>query len=400
MKNIFKEDLKTKVICVLFAFILWLYVMSYDNPIVTSEHKDVAVNISNIKDVKAAELVLAPNEKLTTKVILKGRRKNVLEAEREGFKPYGIITEPKEGVNVLKLDLNMDNAYVEYILSPKTLSVNLERDVLEQKPVEVDFKGKLGDNLRIEKFQTNPSSIYLEGPKSLVDQVVSLKVSLDITGNTKDFSKKLPVVAVDKNGNVIEGLKLNEDSVFIHATVFQTKKVPVQLKLVGQEEGNRRLSGYTIAPAEVEISASADIVEGINEIYTQELDVNELVDVKEYVSTLDLPEKVTATTKEVTIFTSSENLMVEKFEIPKSKLSVRGGQLQNFSDNDKVPDTIEVKVIFSGETGNIISADDIALYVEMKDIEKNPANVPIKAEIKKTYETVEISPVGLDLEGQ
>lgn len=400
MKNMFRENVKAKLICILFAFMMWIYVMSYDNPVITSEHREIPVTISNMKDIKAAELVLAPDTKLTTKVVLKGRRKNVLEAERDGFKAQGIISEPKEGSNVLKLELNMENTYVNYSLSPHTISVVLERDVLEQKPVVVDTQGSLIPSLRIEKMQTNPSNIYVGGPKSLVDKTVALRVSMDITGNTKDFSKKLQVTPVDKEGNIVEGLKLNEESVFIHATVVESKKVPVQLKVVGKEEGDERLSGYTITPSEIEISGPSEIVGVVSEVFTEEININELLKQSKYLSGLALPDKLQSSTKEVTISVSSEKLMVKEFEISKDKLTVRGGQLQDFSENNKIPDRIRVKVVFSGEAGNIITEDDISLYVEMKDVEKNPANVPIKAEIKKTYETIEITPVDIDLEGQ
>lgn len=400
MKNLMKEDVRAKIICLIFAFTMWLYVMS-ENPVITSEYKNIQVNISNLKDIKAAGLVLAPDTEMTTKIMLKGRRSSVSELEKIGFRAYGIITEPKEGTNVLKLALNIEDSNVEYSLSPSSLKVVLEKDILEKKPVQIDQKGSLDSSFQIDSVKRNPPNVYVEGPKSLVDKIVSMKATLDITGNNRDFSQKLQVFPVDKDGNVVSGVKLNEDFIFVHAVVVQSKTVPVQLKLSGKVEGNLRLSGYTINPQEILIQGPADQLRNITQIDTKEVDVNELLNTPNYTVKLNIPDKVRSDVTQVKVDITSEQLITKEFDISKDRIKIReNAQTTNISDSENLPQTVKVKLTFSANVVEDIAEEDIELYVKMQDIEKDPAKVPLFAELTKPYETIEIAPAELNLSGQ
>lgn len=401
MKNFLKDNLKAKVICILFAFVMWIYVMSEENPVINSDYRDVPVTISNMQDVKAEELVLAPGTKLRTKVTLKGRRSAVSEAERIGFKAYGILTEPKEGSNALKLYLDLENPNVEYFLTPASINLLLEKNVLVQKPVAVNQKGSLDKNLEIDSIKTNPTNVYVEGPKSIVDKIVSVRTTLDISGNGKDFSKKLTIVPVDKEGNQVNGIKLSEDSVFVHATVVESKKVPITLKLVGTEEGDLRLSGYSLDPAEVSIKGPSSVMGSITEIATENLDVNKLLQSSNVSIKLIIPDNIKSEVSTVKIKTTTEKLMTKEFDISKDRIQIKGnGQLPNISDNINIPETIKVKVIFVSGTDDEISENDINLSIEMNDYNSNPAKVPLRVELNKKHESVEITPLEIDFQGQ
>lgn len=399
MKAFFRENLKAKLICFIFAFVLWVYVMSND-PIITNEYREIPVTISNGKDIQAEELVLAPDTVLVTKATLKGRRSQVSEIGKTGIRAYGIINDPKEGTNSLKLDLNLPNSDVDYFLSPSVLSVVLEKEVLEQKPVLIVREGELGKDFRVTEFQTNPSSIYVEGPKSLVDKVAVVRATIDISENTKDFSKKLQVVPVDREGNQIAGVKLNEDSVFVHGIIEQTKNLQVKLNLVGTEEGDRRLSGYTLTPSEVTVQGPSELLGEMTEILTEKIDVNRLLEAEDdLVLKLSLGDKLKSEIAEIKVSVSTEEKVTKEFEISKDKIIIRGGD-RTLADYPNVAEVIKVRISYIENAENIIDMEDIRLYVEAKDIESNPANVAIKSEIEKTYETIEITPLNLDLTGQ
>lgn len=401
MKHFFRENLKAKLICITFACVLWVYVMSND-PIVTNEYREVPVTISNAKDIQAEELVLAPDAVLMTKVTLKGRRSQVSEIGKAGIRAYGIINEPKEGTNSLKIDLNLQNSNVDYSLSPSVLNVVLEKDVLEQKPVLIVREGDLGANLEVTEFQTNPSNIYVGGPKSLVDKVVAVRASIDISENTRDFSKKLQVLPVDREGKQVSGVKLNEDSVFVHAKVSETKNIQVKLNLVGTEEGEKRLSGYTLTPSEVKVQGPPELLEGITEILTEEVDINTLLKAEGPLTIKLAPaDKLKPEVAEVKVSVSTEEPVTKEFEISKDKVELRGAaQEQSLALYPQVPEVIRVRISYIESSENSFTAEDIRLYVESKDIESDPANVAIKSEIEKTYEKIEITPLNVDLTGQ
>jgi YbbR domain-containing protein len=400
MKTLLNQNLKMKIFAVIFAFFMWIYVMAEVDPIIIRDIDSVPINITNMQELELLELTPEYGTDLNVRVSLRGRR-SILNAQiTKGIKTEGLINNPKEGQNILVVDLKDVDSNVEYTLYPSDKQINLEKKMVIRKSVSVVQTGTLPEGYEIKEIKSNPASMYIEGPKSLVDSITTLMTTLDVSNYDKDFSKKLQVIPVDKDNQEVKGVSINQDTVFVHAIVVKAKTVPIVLDIPSSENDELKLSGYTIDPPEVVIKGKANVIDSIKEIKTEKVELLQLVENPNLKVKLVMPTGVETQTPEITLKSSMEKVISKEFNISKERIQISGnGQLPDISDNPDISDFIAVKITTTDKIMDTISENDIRVYIKMQEYENNPARVPIHVEVDEEVESIETTPLYLNLEG-
>lgn len=400
MKTLLNQNLKMKIFAVIFAFFMWIYVMAEVDPIIIRDIDSVPINITNMQELELLELTPEYGTDLNVRVSLRGRR-SILNAQiTRGIKAEGLINNPKEGENILVVDLKDVDSNVEYTLYPSDKQINLEKKMVIRKSVSVVQTGTLPEGYEIKEIKSNPASMYIEGPKTLVDSITTLMTTLDVSNYDKDFSKKLQVIPVDRDNQEVKGVSINQDTVFVHAIVVKTKTVPIVLDIPNSENDELKLSGYTIDPPEVVIKGKANIIDSIKEIKTEKVELSQLVENPNLKVKLVLPTGVETQTPEITLKSSIEKVISKEFNISKERIQISGnGQLPDISDNPDISDFIAVKITTTDKIMDTISENDIRVYIKMQEYQNNPARVPIHVEVDEEVESIETTPLYLNLEG-
>ena len=400
MKTLLNQNLKMKIFAVIFAFFMWIYVMAEVDPIIIRDIDSVPINITNMQELELLELTPEYGTDLNVRVSLRGRR-SILNAQiTRGIKAEGLINNPKEGENILVVDLKDVDSNVEYTLYPSDKQINLEKKMVIRKSVSVVQTGTLPEGYEIKEIKSNPASMYIEGPKTLVDSITTLMTTLDVSNYDKDFSKKLQVIPVDRDNQEVKGVSINQDTVFVHAIVVKTKTVPIVLDIPNSENDELKLSGYTIDPPEVVIKGKANIIDSIKEIKTEKVELSQLVENPNLKVKLVLPTGVETQTPEITLKSSMEKVISKEFNISKERIQISGnGQLPDISDNPDISDFIAVKITTTDKIMDTISENDIRVYIKMQEYQNNPARIPIHVEVDEEVESIETTPLYLNLEG-
>ena len=400
MKTLLNQNLKMKIFAVIFAFFMWIYVMAEVDPIIIRDIDSVPINITNMQELELLELTPEYGTDLNVRVSLRGRR-SILNAQiTRGIKAEGWINNPKEGENILVVDLKDVDSNLEYTLYPSDKQINLEKKMVIRKSVSVVQTGTLPEGYEIKEIKSNPASMYIEGPKTLVDSITTLMTTLDVSNYDKDFSKKLQVIPVDRDNQEVKGVSINQDTVFVHAIVVKTKTVPIVLDIPNSENDELKLSGYTIDPPEVVIKGKANIIDSIKEIKTEKVELSQLVENPNLKVKLVLPTGVETQTPEITLKSSMEKVISKEFNISKERIQISGnGQLPDISDNPDISDFIAVKITTTDKIMDTISENDIRVYIKMQEYQNNPARVPIHVEVDEEVESIETTPLYLNLEG-
>lgn len=400
MKTSPNQNIKMKVFAVIFAFFMWIYVMAEVDPIIIRDIDSAPINITNMQELELLELTPSYGSDLNVRVSLRGRRSLLNAQINKGVKVEGFINNPVEGENNLAVDLVDADTNLEYTLYPNNKKINLERNMVIRKSVSVVQSGTLPENFEIKEIKLNPASMYIQGPKTLVDSIVTLQTSLDVSDYDKDFSKKLLIIPVDKNNEEVKGVSINQESVFAHAIVVKVKTVPLSLNIPNTESDELRLSGYSLEPSEIVIKGKPNIIDSVKEIKTEIVDLASLVDTPNIKIKLILPTGIETETPEVMLKSTMEKVITKEFNISKESIKIsEDGQMTDILDNVNIPDTIAINITTTEQNMKKIDEADIIIYVEMQDYKNNPSNVKLKVEPLDNVQSIEIKPLYLNLEG-
>ena len=386
MINKLKNNSKIKIISLLSAMVLWMYVMAIVDPEETKLFENIPVTITNKNELNERDLVIYPEQDLTTNIYVTGKLSNLKKVTKDDINVYGQINNPLEGNNEIYLKVSTSQR-VNYDFKNPVMIVTLEKIISEDKSIKVDITGSGKNNVDNIMLQDNIDKVSVSGPRSLVNKVKRVVGTVKVNGELNDFSQSIKLEPVDANGKVVEGIELEKDSVNVNITLLTQKTVPITLKLSDNSESG---VNYTMSQNTVTIKGKKDIVDSINDIETQPVKLSEILPGTSKDIYLQVPSGITIETKYITIKKNSEENAVAEYTYTAENIEIRNNTENIDKSKIKFPNSINVSIEYLQSEGSI-NKDDIKLYIDLNEVSLEDNTCKIK------YESIyEIEKINID----
>ena len=271
MKKKLTHNLGLKLAALFCACCLWLISMNINDP-VTQRIYTVPVQILNMNELtNAGKYVEVLDDSDSVRVTVRASRSvfsdftdknlvataDVAEMEEEGKLPIQITTTKSDS----KIEsVVIDKDYVE---------VSIENVMKMQKRISVNVANKPAEGYLLGNISTDQNAVIISGPESVVSQIVSTSVEINVDGATSDVNITLPVHLYDADGHEIEDSRLTKsvNEVFTTASILQTKEVPIECTVNGvPADGYLYTDSMVIEPAAVTIAAKSSVLRNVNSI--------------------------------------------------------------------------------------------------------------------------------------
>ena len=393
MINKLKNNSKIKIISLLSAMVLWMYVMAIVDPEETKLFENIPVTITNKNELNERDLVIYPEQDLTTNIYVTGKLSNLKKVTKDDINVYGQINNPLEGNNEIYLKVSTSQR-VNYDFKNPVMIVTLEKIISEDKSIKVDITGSGKNNVDNIMLQDNIDKVSISGPRSLVNKVKRVVGTVKVNGELNDFSQSIKLEPVDANGKVVEGIELEKDSVNVNITLLTQKTVPITLKLSDNSESG---VNYTMSQNTVTIKGKKDIVDSINDIETQPVKLSEILPGTSKDIYLQVPSGITIETKYITIKKNSEENAVAVYTYTAKDIEIRNN-IENIDKSKiKIPNSINVSIEYLQSEGSI-NKDDIKLYIDLNEVSLEDNTCKIKYESIYEIKKINIDPDTVTIE--
>lgn len=387
MINKLKNNSKIKIISLLSAMVLWMYVMAIVDPEETKLFENIPVTITNKNELNERDLVIYPEQELTTNIYVTGKLSNLKKVTKDDINVYGQINNPLEGNNEIYLKVSTSQR-VNYDFKNPVMIVTLEKIISEDKSIKVDITGSGKNNVDNIMLQDNIDKVSVSGPRSLVNKVKRVVGTVKVSGESNNFSQSIKLEPVDANGKVVEGVELEKDSVNVNITLLTQKTVPITLKLSDNSESG---VNYTMSQNTVTIKGKKDIVDSINDIETQPVKLSEILPGTSKDIYLQVPSGITIETKYITIKKNSEENAVAEYTYTAENIEIRNNTENIDKSKIKFPNSINVSIEYLQSIGSI-NKDDIKLYIDLNEVSLEDNTCKIKYESIYEIEKINIDP--------
>ena len=393
MINKLKYNSKIKIISLLSAMVLWMYVMAIVDPEETKLFENIHVTITNKNELNERDLVIYPEQDLTTNIYVTGKLSNLKKVTKDDINVYGQINNPLEGNNEIYLKVSTSQR-VNYDFKNPVMIVTLEKIISEDKSIKVDITGSGKNNVDNIMLQDNIDKVSISGPRSLVNKVKRVVGTVKVSGESNNFSQSIKLEPVDANGKVVEGVELEKDSVNVNIILLAQKTVPIILKLSDNSESG---VNYTMSQNTVTIKGKKDIVDSINNIETQPVKLSEILPGTSKDIYLQVPSGITIETKYITINKNSEENTLEEYTYTAKDIEIRNNTENIDKSKIKIPNSINVSIEYLQSEGSI-NKDDIKLYIDLNEVSLEDNTCKIKYESIYEIEKINIDPDTVTIE--
>lgn len=381
-----KDNFKIKIISLLSAMVLWTYVMAIVDPEETKLFENIPVTITNINELNEKNLIIYPEKDLTTDIYVTGKLSNIKKVSKDDISVYGQINSPMEGKNQIYLKVSTSQR-ISYDFKNSVMIVTLEKLVNENKNININISGNGKNDVDSITLEDNINKIMVSGPRTLVDKVKNIVGTVNVDNNLSDFSQSIKLEPVDYKGKVVEGVKLEKNSISANVTLLAEKVVPIKLNLSNNIESD---INYEISQNTVKIKGKKDIVDSIEYIESQPIDLSQLspeIDKDVY---LQIPNGIAVDKKFITIKKVSEENTISEYIYMPEDIDIRNNINNIDRSTIKIPDKINVSIEYLQSEG-LINKDDIKLYIDLNELSSDNT-CKIKYESKYDIEKINIEP--------
>jgi YbbR domain-containing protein len=266
MARIPGNNTTAKILCLILAAILWIYVMNEQNPPVDSTFT-VPLEVRSLPEGYMA--IDAPE---VVRVKVRGPRSIVAGALPKDLKTYVDAKGLKEGRHNLLVYAQAPASLEVVEVNPDRLNLRIDAAYQRQFPVEIKLTGTATTGSVVVKATSSVASVTVEGARSLVDAVDKVIAIIDLTGKNADFNANVSLVAVNHEGKGIEGLAVNPNKAVVTLNMVKgpyKKIVDIKPTIYGELGPGITLKRITTDPEKIEISGEANALQKIDFVYTE-----------------------------------------------------------------------------------------------------------------------------------
>lgn len=284
MKRLLKSNWFLFTCSLLAAMLIWIYVVYEINPIFETTIKNVPINyIKYSEDFSNGKLAALSKSHETVNVKIKGKRGTLSKVKRESvYCNVNMSDVNVAGTHKIPISVSFDISGVELVSKdPYNVMVQVDKVVTRELDINVETKGTPADGYIYDSIEYATDKIRITGADSVVGKVKSAKISVDIAGKTDSQNGRYKILLMDKNGDEVsdEGISKNISYVELKCNILRLKELKVSPKLSDKVTYNgKKVTVDKISPDKIAVLGSKTLLSSVDEIETEEINVNRLKD--------------------------------------------------------------------------------------------------------------------------
>ena len=310
------SDKQLLVLSIIVAIFMWTYVNTSTNPSANRSFRNIPIIIQNQDKLEEKGYTIVSKDDITSvNVRITGSRDNVLSLKADDIQASINVMDAKVGINSVNVKVDTPTGIYLDSIDPAKINLNIQRIIEKKMPVNIVIADKLKDSKIVEVNEQNPEEITIKGPESLVNQVDRIEAHIDDSEYLDGKIHNVGIKVLDKKGQSVEGLNLDNKDVNLSFFVYETKKVKVKLDFRGDIASGYSETSSQVSPDTIVIKGPGQVIRDIDEISTRPLVLSYIRSSKYGEIKLDLPEGIEVY--------DGDDTVTYKIEVQKTPISNR-----------------------------------------------------------------------------
>ena len=389
LRNSFTKNLAMKIGAFVFAFLLWSYVVTFNNPERVKTLSDVPVSYLGAESLHERGLTSSEplydslnTVSMSVKVrseYMAGTTSSLVQASVDltGITQPGKYTLPVRGSSEANF-ITVSNTM------PSNVTLTIEESMEESVPVEVQLEGSQDPNLYYGLPRLSQSAVTVSGARSVIESVARAVCTVDVSDLEQTMTATLTPVLVSQDGETLPGtLFADVPSVIVEIPVYPKRTIELEpdyfaAQVTGVPEGYT-ISSVELEPTEVAVAGPQEVIDAIQHVSAGPMDVDDatssvtLTDVP-----LALPDGVYAVmppSVDVTV-----NIDVVESTKDYAGVAVSTKNLAEGLEAVLTPSAVDVEVIGAATAVEAVTVADVLPFVDLAGLAPGTHIVDIKFE--------------------
>ncbi len=284
LKTFFTKNIAIKVISLVFAMLLWGYVMMTQNPTRVKVVQNVPVNIEGEADLTTRKLIICGDRAaLLEDISVRVRTELTSYADLSAddiTASVNLSSISSKGKHTLKISVKSSTGQV-VSYTPSQIEIEVDTLATRSVPVEVRREGELPEGYWAGDVQLSSPTVELQGAAADLMQIAKAVAVIDLTDRTESVNESMVLTLYDQEGNEVSASILfgSMATAVVKLQILPSKIVPIDVDaaIVGKDAipENFEIAGYgtSIENNLVRIVGSAEALAEVESLSLEPLDV-------------------------------------------------------------------------------------------------------------------------------
>ena len=381
-------ELIAKILCVIAAFCLWIYVMQVESPEYEQTFSHIVVNLTNTEELVSEKgLAIYNGYGTMIDVTLSGKKSVISKLEEKDIVATADVSAVKEGGSRYDCPVTIDVPAGCKLVGMSQSTISVYFDEASQAAVdltEIRENTNLPEDCYTGVVEFPVDKVTVKGPSKVLAGIDKAVVSLDLTGVTGTVSLTEEVILLDKNGSEVQSpyIEYYPREVAVVVPVYKRAVVPVDVRF-RYSFLNSENTTMIVSPSALEVTGDPAVIDAGNLLEPIIIDekTDFYGDTYERTVPLDFASGVSCVIDAIDI-----SVVIDD-SIKTRQLTVPGKNIEDTGGKDGVSyswDHSPVIVTICGLIDNIaaIEPEDIILRLDMSPYsETNTGTIKVRADV-------------------
>lgn len=265
MKELLSKNLAAKILCMIMAVVLWMYVMNEQNPPIEASFT-VPIEVKNLSSTYT--LMDGPE---SVRVKVRGARSIIATLSASDIAAYIDLKGVGEGRHPIKIMAIVPQSVELVEVNPDKALLRIDIATSRKLPVEVRYTSAPPENAIVGKVTLSPDAVIVEGPKSVLDSMDKAIIYMDLSEHSTDFSGKFTVHIVNTDGKELEDVVAQPSQINVATQLLVVNKKLVDVKPVfsGELPAGMMMKQLEVTPTKIELSGSKALLDTMDTVTTE-----------------------------------------------------------------------------------------------------------------------------------
>ena len=270
-----------KLASLIFAIILWFLVTNINDPVTTVRYTNIPVTLKNtnlITDQGQVYSVLDGSDIISSVTIYAPR--SIIDSLSQNNIVATADIQDLSSLNTVSINVTTNkysDKIEDIVTSSDVVKLSVERKASKSMAITATTSGTLADGYVVGDVNTDQNMIRINGPESVINQVASAVVDVDVTGFTSNIGTDADIILLDADGNEVDtsNVTMNISTVRVNVVIYETRNVPIEYVIKGEPASGYMYTGEIESNMDtVLIAGRSNTVSSISSIKVDDADID------------------------------------------------------------------------------------------------------------------------------
>lgn len=297
--SLLRKNTVLKIISVLLAIVVWIYILYIVNPVNENSYDRIEVAFAYPGSVPERNglMYLMTDNNLTVSVKVSGSRSKLMRLSAEDIRATlnmdSVVSAGTYNISVNVSVYDSDISVTE--IYPQSFTIEFAERKTKTVPVELDASGELPEGYMITGQSFSPKEVTISGPAATISEIDRVTIPISQTNVREDIIGSYDISLLNALGENIDRkyLTISDEKIETVINIQYYKELPLTVDARNVSGGTESYITTSVTPQTVTAIGSEKVLAELSEVSLGTLDTGTLLRSGDHIFTLpEIPDVI------------------------------------------------------------------------------------------------------------